>query len=99
MTNDLKLKRHCDKTAKTCNFHLKGLRKILPFLAFPQKVTATQALVMSRIDYGNSILLGTSKGNLRTLQRIQNRAARAILNLKPWEHIGPGLRALHWLPV
>jgi len=33
------------------------------------------------------------------LQRIQNAAARLILDLQMSEHVTPALRQLHWLPV
>ena len=33
------------------------------------------------------------------LQRIQNAAARLVTRSRPYEHINPILRNLHWLPV
>ena len=56
-------------------------------------------LVISRLDYRNSILNGLPKEELDKLQRIQNTAARLITGTKQHEHIKPALRDLHWLPV
>ena len=36
---------------------------------------------------------------LAPLQRVQNAAARLILNIKPSDHITTALIQLHWLPV
>ena len=33
------------------------------------------------------------------LQRVQNAAARLVLGIPRCEHITPGLKSLHWLPV
>jgi len=33
------------------------------------------------------------------LQRVQNAAARIVLNLKKFDHITPAFTQLHWLPI
>ena len=58
-----------------------------------------RSLVLSRLDYGNSILTGITDANFQRLQRIQNRAVRLIFGLKRHDHISPYLANLHWLPV
>ena len=58
-----------------------------------------RALVLSRLDYCNSLFLGTSKGNLHDLQVIQNNAVRAVKPLGRREHVSQHRRDLHWLPV
>ena len=40
-----------------------------------------QALVMSKLDYSNSILLGTPQYNIEKMQRIQNMACWVIFRL------------------
>jgi len=54
---------------------------------------------VSRLDYCNSILHGTSSSNLNKLQRVQNARARAVMMTKKRDHITPVLARLHWLPV
>ena len=57
------------------------------------------ALVSSRLDYCNSLLLGSSKSNLAKLQRVQNSLARVVSKTPRREHITPVRKSLHWLPI
>ena len=57
------------------------------------------ALVISRLDYCNSILFGLPNTELQKLQRVQNTAATLICNINKFDHITPTLVKLHWLPV
>ena len=57
------------------------------------------ALVISRLDYCNSILYGLPKFEHDKPQRIQNIAARLTTRTKRKQHITPAFKDLHWLPV
>ena len=57
------------------------------------------ALVHSRLDYGNGVLVGIPAHLMRQLQSILNAAARLIFNLKRSDHITDALVSLHWLRV
>ena len=56
-------------------------------------------LVISRLDYGNSLLCDIPKYQRNKLQRIQNIAARMITSARSSDHLTPILKSLHWLPV
>jgi len=56
-------------------------------------------LVICRIDYCNSVLVGLPASTLAPLQRVQNAAARLILGLSRRSHVTPALQQLHWLPI
>ena len=57
------------------------------------------SLVISRLEYCNSLLNDIPKYQRDKLQRIQNTAARMITGARSSDHITPLLKSLHWLPV
>lgn len=57
------------------------------------------ALVMSRLDYRNGVLIGLPTYLVRRLQSVQNVAARLICSLRRFDHITDALVSLHWLRV
>ena len=58
-----------------------------------------QALDISRLDNCNSLLCGLPAILMKSLQRVQNAAARVIAKAGRRDHISPILPKLHWLPV
>ena len=65
--------------AWTCYFELRCLASIRKFLTSTATATLVSAFVLSRIDYCNSLLFGSTSDVTSHLQRIQNYAARVIL--------------------
>jgi len=57
------------------------------------------ALVHSRLDYGNAVLVGIPAYLVRRLQSVLNAAARLIYHLRPYDHISDELATLYWLCV
>ena len=56
-----------------------------------------QALVLSRIDYSNSLLMGSAEYQIDKLQRIQNMACRVICGVRKFDSISYHLKDLHCL--
>lgn len=83
----------------SCYYSLRLLCKILPYLPLEHRRTLVQAMVMSRLDYGNALLPEVGETLLAKLQVIQNTAARMILNRPPGSPSVPLLKELHWLPI
>ena len=59
----------------------------------------TVSLILSRLDYCNSLLAGLPDNKLNKLQRIQNHAARLVLHKSRHASATALLKTLHWLPV
>ena len=59
----------------------------------------TISLVISHLDYANAILAGLPKVSLDQLQRVQNMAAKIVLNKGQYKSSTRCLEELHWLPI
>ena len=90
---------HVSNIAWTCYFELCRLLSIRRFLTSIGTATLASAFALSRIDYCNSLLFGSTHDVTSHLQRIQNYAARVILCLPKSSSITTHLKSLHWLPV
>ena len=77
----LTMNAHVANTARSCYFKLHRLVSIRRFLTSTATATLVSAFVLSRIDYCNSLLFGSTHDVTSHLQRIQNYAARVILHL------------------
>ena len=78
---------------------MSGIICIRRFLTSTATTTHVSAFVLSRIDYCNSLLFGSTHDVTSHLQRMQNYAARVILRLPKSSSITTHLGSLHWLPV
>jgi len=55
------------------------------------------SLILSRLDYGNTTLVGISSYLLDRLQSVMNSTARLVFTSSRYDHITPLLHRLHWL--
>jgi len=95
----LTFERHVRIVCRTCNFHIKSLRALRPSLDTNTAETIGRSIVMSRLDYCNSLLAFTSKQNVHRLQIVQNQLARLVSGSDYRQSATPILSSLHWLPV
>ena len=95
----LTMNAHVSNIARTCCFELCRLASIHRFLTSTSTARLVSAFVLSRIDYSNSLLFGSTHNVTSHLQWIQNYAARVILCLPKSSSITTHLKSLHWLPV
>ena len=91
----LAMNAHVSNIARTCYFELRCLASIRRFLTSTATATLVSAFVLSRIDYCNSLLFGSTHDVTSHLQRIQNYAARVILRLPMSSSITIHLKSLH----
>ena len=96
---DLSFSSHIAQISRTAFFHLRNIAKIRHILSQNDAEKLVHAFVSSRLDYCNALLSGCPKKSLKTLQLIQNAAARVLTRTHRRDHITPVLASLHWLPV
>ena len=94
----LSFKQHAISVIKSCNHFIWAIRHIRPFLSVDTTSALACSLVLSRLDYCNSLLYGTSASFIHSLQRTQNNLAKLVL-LNPSLNSSECLRQLHWLPI
>ena len=78
--------------AFSCFFHLRRMRQIFSYLD-------ASSLVLSRLDYCNSLCFNFSKSTFYPLTKTFNSAARLISHTLEFSHISPSLVDLYWLPL
>ena len=99
MDNRLSLSENITAVTRTCRFFLYNIRRIRPFLTTYSTQLLVQEMVLSRLDYCNSLLAGLPASAIRPLQLIQNATARLIFNAPKYTNTTRLLTDLHWLPV
>ncbi len=97
--SDLVMKTHVAKVVAQCFAVLRHLRHIRRSVSPSTLQTLVVALVLSRIDYANSVLTGLPGYLIKRLQSVLNAAARLIYGLRRYDHISNALVMLHWLRI
>lgn len=95
----LSLRQHISATVRCANIGIRNIGRIRKYLSTDTARLYTQLLIMSRLDFCNSLLIGLPAAAISPLQRVQNSAARLVTRTRKSVHITPILRDLHWLPV
>ena len=90
---------HVRRVCQVIYCQICSIAKIRKYLTTAACKTIVQALVMSRVDYGNALLFGLPEMLLHKPQMIQNSASRLVTGAHGRDHITPVLFKLHWLPV
>lgn len=72
---------------------------IRPYIDIETAKMLASALVLSHLDYANSVLCGLPTKSIQKLQRVQNWAAKVVLCHSKYDSSSDALKQLHWLPV
>ena len=96
---NLNMRHHIDIKIKTAAGNIRRLINIRQFIDTGTAKILACSLVLSHLDYANSILCGLPESTTTKLQRIQNWAAKVVLRYGRYESSKEALKLLHWLPV
>ena len=87
------------KKVQSCNYHLRNLYNIKESLDTKTRILLVTNLILSKIDFCNILLLGSSNEDLRPLRMIINKSLRFIYNLNYRDHVTPYYKKAHFLPI
>ena len=101
MDNCMTMEHHINMVVKTTSFALRNISRMRQYLSTESIKKVVTSMVLSRLDYCNSLLAGLPDTQLNKLKKIQNRAARLVLRINRMEHVSSinMLISLHWLPI
>jgi hypothetical protein len=80
-------------------FQLRMIGKIRKFLTTLAAKWLFNTLVLSLVDYANSLLVNLPEKLLARLQRLQNAAAKLVVGSRKFDHGKPIISRLRWLPI
>ena len=67
--------------------------------AFHCTERVVHTFITSKLGTNNALLYGLDDIQLKTLEKVQNCAARLVTGARKYDSITPVLRQLHWLPI
>ena len=78
---------------------LSNLKIIENSLNTSMRIMLVNSLILSKLDYCNSLLAACTQTEIFNLQKVLNNAVRFIFDAVRRDHITPFLKELHFLPI
>jgi len=102
LDSSLTMDPHTKALSKSCFYYLRSFKQIRCSMDYPMAVSVASALVSSRLDYANSVLVGCPQQHTARPQRAQHALTRVVTRqstrFSPLTSIDL-LEKLHWLPI
>jgi hypothetical protein len=99
LDKNLRLDKHINHIVSHCYKILKDIGRIKKCLQRIHIESLVHAVTSSRLDYCNSLFVNISKENHFKLQKLQNAAAKLILDRRRRDSAKDALYHLHWLNI
>ena len=100
LDNVLSFENQVDKVVKSCFGTIRKLSQVKGFLSKEDLQELVSSLILSPLDYCNSLYYGIHSKFLQKLQHVQNCAARLVLKRRiPSSCMDKTFMDLHWLKV
>ena len=96
---DVTIRTHVTSIVRACFSALPQIWSVRRSLTQHSTLTRVHALVITKLDYCNSVLAGTSVYLQNRQQSVLNAAFRLMFSHRASEHTTPLLRDLYWLRV
>ena len=95
----LNMNAHVTDVVAYCYKLLGDVGRIRNLLSIKQTELLVHAVVSSRLDYCNVLLLGVNKEVIQMFQKVQNAGARLVARIPKFKSVRNTLIDLHWLRV
>ena len=89
LDSNMTMFQHVLRVCQNCYFQIRLIRRLGKALSVESKLLLVHALVHSRLDYCNSVLVRLPWSLVQQLQSVLNSAARLIFGLKRFDRITP----------
>ena len=99
MDSEMKNGTHLNRLTSSLYVILKNIARIRPLLDKETTKILVQTLVLSKMDYCNSLLLETADYKFNKLQKLQNIGCRKIFGVHKYDHLSDCMKDLHWLKI
>ena len=95
----LQMKDHIKAKCRSAMMNFFRIKSISKYLTKEATETLVLSLVISHLDYCNSILYNIAEKDIYKFQRIQNMCAKLVLKRSKYDSSKQALHDLHWLPI
>ena len=100
LDNKLTFKQQITKCTQSCYMSIRKISSVKSFLDYNHRKVLVTALVLSQLDYCNSLLYNIDTTLLNQLQRVENCAAKLIFNRRKYDYgLSSLYNSLHWLQI
>ena len=99
LTQHMSMSHQVSNICKSIRFQLRNLGVIRKYLTHSATEKLVRALILTCLDFCNSLLYQLPCNQLDRLQRLQNSTARIVTRAPPQAHITLIFHSLHWPPV
>jgi len=97
LDSDVSMRTQVSRTVSQCFGILRQLHTVRRSVSQSVFQSLVEALVLTKLDFGNATLVGIPSFLLDRLQAVMNAAARLVFQSSRYDHVTPLLHRLHWL--
>ena len=84
---------------RRCYYFLRKIYSMRDTVHRKSLIELVRVMILSRLDYCNSLYYGLPVNIIQKLQRLMNSACRLIFRLSPGSPTANYIKELHWLPM
>ena len=99
LDDQLKFDHHATVKCKTAMWNIHKIRMIRPYLDWQTCEILVSSLATSHLDCRIALLAGVTDAVIKKYQKVQNIAARLILNIGSRDSAIEARKKLYWLPI